>query len=39
MAPTFWNKSEQFEQPNLDAIFVPIERDIDSRTQLAEIND
>ncbi|WKA00469.1 hypothetical protein VitviT2T_018821 [Vitis vinifera] len=34
-----WNKSEQFEQPNLDAIFVPIERDIDSRTQLAEIND
>ncbi|XP_034701810.1 probable disease resistance protein At4g27220 [Vitis riparia] len=34
-----WKKSEWFQPPNLDAIFVPIERDIDLRTQLAEIND
>ena len=34
-----WKKSERFQPPNLDAIFVPIERDIDLRTQLAEIND
>ncbi|KAJ9687645.1 hypothetical protein PVL29_016218 [Vitis rotundifolia] len=34
-----WNKSERFQPSNLDAIFVPIERDIDLRTQLANIND
>ncbi|KAJ9687647.1 hypothetical protein PVL29_016220 [Vitis rotundifolia] len=33
------NKSEQFQTPNLDAIFVPIERNMDLRTQLAAIND
>ena len=33
------NKSEWFKPPNLDAIFVPIERDIDFITQLAEISD
>ena len=34
-----WNESEMFDPSNLDAIFIPIERDIDLRTQLAEIND
>ena len=34
-----WNKSEWFKPPNLDAIFVPIERDTDFITQLAEISD
>ena len=33
-----WNKSRQSRLPNLDAIFVPIERDIDLMTQLTEIN-
>ncbi|KAL6329140.1 hypothetical protein AAG906_007686 [Vitis piasezkii] len=33
------NESERFQLQNLGAIFFPIERDIDLRTQLAEIND
>ena len=33
------NESERFKPQNLGAIFFPIERDIDLRTQLAEIND
>ncbi|RVW77559.1 putative disease resistance protein [Vitis vinifera] len=33
------NESEWFKPQNLGAIFFPIERDIDLRTQLAEIND
>ncbi|XP_034702007.1 disease resistance protein RPS2-like [Vitis riparia] len=33
------NESERFLLQNLGAIFFPIERDIDLRTQLAEIND
>ncbi|RVW73881.1 Disease resistance protein [Vitis vinifera] len=33
------NESERFQLQNLGAVFFPIERDIDLRTQLAEIND
>ena len=34
-----WKKSEWLRIPNLDSIFVPIERDKDWMTQLAELND
>ena len=35
-----WNESaEHFQPPNLDDIFVPIEKDTDLMTRLAEIND
>ena len=34
-----WYASELFQPPNLDDIFVPIERYTDLRTQLVEIND
>ena len=33
------NESKWFEPLNLDAVFFPLERDIDLRTQLAVIND
>ena len=34
-----WNESEGLKPRNLDDIFIPIDRDIDLRTQLAAIND
>ena len=34
-----WNESEGLKPRNLDDIFIPIEKDIDLRTQLAAIND
>ena len=34
-----WNESEGLKLRNLDDIFIPIERDIDLRTQLAAISD
>lgn len=34
-----WNVSKRFQPPKLDAIFVPIERYADLRTQLVEIED
>ena len=34
-----WKGSEGLKSRNLDDIFIPIERDIDLRTQLAAIND
>ena len=34
-----WKGSEGLEEQNLDDIFIPIDRDIDLRTQLAAIND
>ena len=34
-----WNKSKGLVPRDLDGIFIPIDRDIDLRTQLASIND